>query len=169
MIVVRTSFRGAPRRIIFNASNTAPLGRVCAGDGDVGSACRLGNPLAFAIYQRPVSRDASSIAQTDVQHFADKEVMRNAMKFQGGVKSCKRIGPRTPTSGGGVTSSILYVRLSHQLPQIFTLTTQADNNRSICFGDMIWGSYLQRKDWVMCNLSAARVKLSSSAKTRTAC
>src|ERR1700732_291361 len=78
MIVVRTSFRGAPRRIIFNASNTAPLGRVCAGDGDVGSACRLGNPLAFAIYQRPVSRDASSIAQTDVQHFADQEVMRNS-------------------------------------------------------------------------------------------
>jgi len=72
--------------------------------------------------------------------------MRNAMKFQGGVKSCKRIGPRTPTSGGGVTSSILDVRLSHQLPQIFTLTTQADNNKSICFGDMIWGSYLRRKD-----------------------
>src|ERR1700757_2181850 len=78
MIVVRTSFRGAPRRIIFNASNTAPLGRVCAGDGDVGSACRLGDPLAFAIYQRPVSRDASSIAQTDVQHFANGEVMRNS-------------------------------------------------------------------------------------------
>jgi AraC-like DNA-binding protein len=34
--------------------------------------------LAFAIYQRPVSRDASSIAQTDVQHFADEEVMRNS-------------------------------------------------------------------------------------------
>jgi AraC-like DNA-binding protein len=34
--------------------------------------------LAFAIYQRPVSRDASSIAQTDVQHFADEEVMRSS-------------------------------------------------------------------------------------------
>jgi hypothetical protein len=34
--------------------------------------------LAFAIYQRPVGRDASSIAQTDVQDFADEEVMRNA-------------------------------------------------------------------------------------------
>jgi hypothetical protein len=34
--------------------------------------------LAFAINQRPVSRDASSIAQTDVQHFADEEVMRNS-------------------------------------------------------------------------------------------
>src|SRR5580692_11759540 len=78
MIVVRTSFRGAPRRIIFNASNTAPLGRVCARDGDVGSACRLDDPLAFAINQRPVSRNASSIAQTDVQHFADEEVMRNS-------------------------------------------------------------------------------------------
>jgi hypothetical protein len=32
--------------------------------------------LAFAINQRPVSRDASSIAQTDVQHFSDEEVMR---------------------------------------------------------------------------------------------
>src|SRR5580704_9434205 len=78
MIVVRTSFRGAPRRIIFNASNTVPLGSVCAGDGDVGSACRLGDPLAFAIYQRPVSRDASSIAQTDVRHFTGHEVLRNS-------------------------------------------------------------------------------------------
>jgi hypothetical protein len=34
--------------------------------------------LGFAIYQRPVSRDASSIAQTDIQHFADEEVMRNS-------------------------------------------------------------------------------------------
>jgi hypothetical protein len=34
--------------------------------------------LAFAINQRPVSRDASSIAQTDVQHFADEKVMRNS-------------------------------------------------------------------------------------------
>src|SRR3984957_4340038 len=80
MIVVRTSFRGAPGRIIFNASNTAPLGRVCAGDGDVGSACRLGDPLAFAIFQRPVSRDASSIAQTDVQHFAYEEVISSTME-----------------------------------------------------------------------------------------
>jgi hypothetical protein len=38
----------------------------------------LDDALAFAINQRPVSRDASSIAQTDVQHFADKEVMRNS-------------------------------------------------------------------------------------------
>ena len=42
-------------------------------------------------------------------------------------------------SSGGATSSILDVRLSHQLPQIFKLTTQADNDNSICFGDMIWG------------------------------
>jgi hypothetical protein len=34
--------------------------------------------LAFAINQRPVSRDASSIAQSDVQDFADEEVMRNS-------------------------------------------------------------------------------------------
>jgi AraC-like DNA-binding protein len=34
--------------------------------------------LGFAIYQRPVSRDASSIAQTDVEHFTDQEVMRNS-------------------------------------------------------------------------------------------
>jgi AraC-like DNA-binding protein len=34
--------------------------------------------LAFAINQRPVSRDASSIAQTDAQHFAAEEVMRNS-------------------------------------------------------------------------------------------
>jgi hypothetical protein len=34
--------------------------------------------LAFAINQRPVSRDASSIAQTDVQHFADEEVISNS-------------------------------------------------------------------------------------------
>jgi AraC-like DNA-binding protein len=38
----------------------------------------LDDALAFAINQRPVSRDASSIAQTDVQHFADEEVMRNS-------------------------------------------------------------------------------------------
>jgi AraC-like DNA-binding protein len=38
----------------------------------------LGDALAFAINQRPVSRDASSIAQTDVQHFADEEVMGNS-------------------------------------------------------------------------------------------
>src|SRR5713101_5075870 len=75
--VVRTSFRGAPRRIIFNASSTASLGRVCAGDGDVGSACRLGDALAFAINQPLVSRDASSIAQTDVQH-----LIANVASFQ---------------------------------------------------------------------------------------
>jgi hypothetical protein len=34
--------------------------------------------LAFAINQRPVGRDASSIAQTDVHHFADEEVMHNS-------------------------------------------------------------------------------------------
>ena len=38
----------------------------------------MGDLLAFAIYQRPVSGDASSIAHTDVQHFADEEVMRNS-------------------------------------------------------------------------------------------
>jgi AraC-like DNA-binding protein len=38
----------------------------------------LGDALEFAINQRLVSRDASSIAQTDVQHFADEEVMRNS-------------------------------------------------------------------------------------------
>ena len=36
--LVRTSFRGAPRRINFNASSTASLDRVCAGAGDVGDA-----------------------------------------------------------------------------------------------------------------------------------
>jgi hypothetical protein len=118
--------------------------------------------LAFAVYQRPVSRDASSIAQTEVHHFADEEVMRNARKFQGGVKSCKRIGPRMPTSGGGATSSILDVRLSHQLPQIFALTTQADNNKSICFGDMIWGSYLRRKDFSL--VDALNIDLNRNRK-----
>ena len=34
------------------------------------------------------------------------------------------------------------------IPQTFKLTTQADNNNSICFGDMIWGSYLRRKDYL---------------------
>src|ERR1700720_2055485 len=105
MIVVRTSFRAAPRRIIFNASNTAPLGRVCAGDGDVGSACRLGNPLAFAIYQRPVSRDASSIAQTDVQHFADEEVMRNSRGSLAEVCEIDRLC--RPASPGVASSAAL--------------------------------------------------------------
>src|ERR1700736_3282301 len=68
VIVVRTSFRGAPRSIIFNASSTASPGSICAGDGDVGSACRLGDAVAFAINRPLVSRDASSIAQTHVQH-----------------------------------------------------------------------------------------------------
>src|SRR3981189_2183511 len=68
VIDVRTSFRGAPRSIIFNASRTASPGRVCAGDGDVGSACGLGDAMAFAINQPLVSCDASSIAQTHVQH-----------------------------------------------------------------------------------------------------
>ena len=49
VIVVRTSFRGAPRRIIFNASSTASLGRVCARDGGVGSASWFSDALAFAI------------------------------------------------------------------------------------------------------------------------
>jgi len=35
---VRTSFRGAPRRIIFNASSTTSLDRVCAWAGEVGDA-----------------------------------------------------------------------------------------------------------------------------------
>ena len=53
-----------------------------------------------------------------------------------------------PKAGGcwRATSSILDVSLGHRLPQIFKLTTQADNNKSICFGDMIWGSYLRRKE-----------------------
>ena len=38
--------------IIFSASSTASLGRLCAGDGDVGSACRLGDALAFVITSR---------------------------------------------------------------------------------------------------------------------
>jgi len=62
MIVVRTSFKGAPRRIVFNASNTAPLGKVYAGDGDVGSACRLGDPLGFAI------TSGQSVAMPAVSH-----------------------------------------------------------------------------------------------------
>ena len=49
VILVRTSFRDAPMSIIFNASSTASLGRVCAGDGDLEGACRLGNDLTFAI------------------------------------------------------------------------------------------------------------------------
>jgi hypothetical protein len=44
---------GASRRIIFNASSTASLGRVCAGDGDLEGACRLGTALASAIDQPP--------------------------------------------------------------------------------------------------------------------
>jgi hypothetical protein len=49
VILVRTSFRDAPMSIIFNASSTASLGRVCAGDGDIERACRLGNVLTFAM------------------------------------------------------------------------------------------------------------------------
>src|SRR6266478_1973764 len=78
MRLVRTSFKDARMSITFNASSTASLGRVCASDGDVGSAFRLDDALAFAINQRPVSRDASSIAQTDVQHFAGEDGMRNS-------------------------------------------------------------------------------------------
>jgi len=37
--------------IIFSASSTASLGRLCVGDGD-GSACRLGDALAFVITSR---------------------------------------------------------------------------------------------------------------------
>src|SRR5580704_14093548 len=72
VIVVRTSFRGAPRRIIFNASSTASLGRVCAMDGDFGSAFSLDDALVFAINQQPFSRKTRSIAQTNVRHFADQ-------------------------------------------------------------------------------------------------
>src|SRR5690242_16601210 len=36
--LVSTSFRGAPRRIIFNAPSTASLDRLCDGAGDVGDA-----------------------------------------------------------------------------------------------------------------------------------
>src|SRR6266436_4840424 len=56
VILVRTSFRDAPISIIFSASSTASLGRVCAGDGDLESACRLGNVLTFAINWPPTRR-----------------------------------------------------------------------------------------------------------------
>src|SRR5712671_5900568 len=56
------SLRGAPKRIILSASNTASTGRVCAGDGNVVSACRLGDAAAFAINQR-LSVAITSIAQ----------------------------------------------------------------------------------------------------------
>src|SRR6267143_2364597 len=36
--LLRTSFRDAPRRIIFSASSTASLDKVCAGAGNVGDA-----------------------------------------------------------------------------------------------------------------------------------
>jgi hypothetical protein len=49
VILVRTSFRDAPMSIIFNASSTASLGRVWAGDGELESVCRLGNVLTFAM------------------------------------------------------------------------------------------------------------------------
>jgi hypothetical protein len=57
--------------------------------------------LAFAINQRPVSRDASSIAQTDVQHFADEEVMRNSRASLAEVATStgfadQHPGPRLP-------------------------------------------------------------------------
>src|ERR1700684_4073438 len=47
---------GAPRRIIFNASSTASLGRVCARDGGVGGALRLSDALAFVIKHPPAWR-----------------------------------------------------------------------------------------------------------------
>src|SRR5260370_30769790 len=56
VILVRTSFRDAPMSIIFSASSTASLGRDCAGDGDLESACRLGNVLTFTINWPPTSR-----------------------------------------------------------------------------------------------------------------
>src|SRR6266851_8539502 len=56
VILVRTSFRDAPMSIIVSASSTASLGRVCAGDGDLESACRLGNVLTFAINWPPTRR-----------------------------------------------------------------------------------------------------------------
>src|SRR5467141_3292294 len=49
VILVRTSFRDAPMSIIFNASSTASLGSVCAGDGDIEIAVMLGDVLTFAI------------------------------------------------------------------------------------------------------------------------
>src|SRR5260370_1319230 len=64
VILVRTSFRDVPMRIIFSASSTASLGRVCARDGDLEGACRLGNVLTFAINWPPTS-DVRNIIQTE--------------------------------------------------------------------------------------------------------
>src|ERR1700732_3002596 len=55
VILVRTSIRAAPMSIIFSASSTASLGRVCAGDEDLDSARMLSNALALAIYQPPTT------------------------------------------------------------------------------------------------------------------
>src|SRR5712672_245928 len=64
VILVRTSFRDAPMSIIFSASSTASLGRVCAGDGDLEGACRLGNVLTFAI-NWPPTRRCPQLTQTE--------------------------------------------------------------------------------------------------------
>src|SRR6202011_3039264 len=72
VILVRTSFRDAPMSIIFSASSTASLGRVCAGDGGLESACRLGNVLTFAINwpPTPAASHKQSIYITKGRHAA---------------------------------------------------------------------------------------------------
>jgi hypothetical protein len=56
--LVKTSFRDAPRRIIFSASSTASLDRVSAEVGEIGGAgsCRDVGVLASAINKPPISR-----------------------------------------------------------------------------------------------------------------
>src|SRR6267378_3499641 len=81
--LLRTSLRGAPMRIILSASNTASLDRLCTGNGEIGSACMLGDALAFAINQPLVSCDSSSIAQTHAQHLIASLASTHASQPQG--------------------------------------------------------------------------------------
>src|SRR5882762_3975685 len=86
-------------RIILSASNTASLDRLCTGNGDVGSACRLRDALAFAIKQSLVSCDSSSIAQTHAQHLIASLASTHASEPQG--RGIRLVPCSTPTRYSG--------------------------------------------------------------------
>jgi hypothetical protein len=75
----------------------------------------LDGALAFAINQRPFSRETSSIAQTNVRHFADQEVLRNSsvsllrlwvLQFLADTAACS-LGLRRSTEGIDRCATIL--------------------------------------------------------------
>src|SRR5882724_10164882 len=117
VILVRTSFRDAPMSIIFKASSTASLGRVCAGDGDIESSCLPTSAEAFDLVAN------ANIRPNFLRHLAqEREGASVEAEFSSGIGDRNSIA--IPNSDAMVV----------RLPTLFVLNvTEKDEEVEIAF------------------------------------